>query len=227
MISAVHGRYGSEKQWNGMKKQLSARGFKLIAHQLQIEDPDMTLDDHAAQVRQKEEESGSENIIRLLHSWGFNVGMRQVHEAVKGVITVAGSCAKGAEPVGMDAEVEHSVSYDYIKTDPQRLLLDEDLAAFVFFNDVKKREIIKQAMEDMRINHVSQDTPPLPTVKIGRPILYVVTTKDRDIFEASQREIANQIGAEVVELKGSGHFAQYSRIADLSSITIDFANRVS
>jgi len=96
MFSFVSGRHHGPEAWLYVQEELRRHGWKSIAHDLPIENPYFSLNDHARVVAHAERLQGDvDEIIRVGWSWGANVIPREIADLpVSQLIFVAGAFHK-------------------------------------------------------------------------------------------------------------------------------------
>jgi pimeloyl-ACP methyl ester carboxylesterase len=79
VITTVAAHYCGPWQWDKYFEELMfQRGYEVLSPGLPIDDPDMTLDDHAEILRNAQEERGAAEYVDIGHSWGGDVIYRKL-----------------------------------------------------------------------------------------------------------------------------------------------------
>lgn len=224
----VHGRHHDGWCWESVRKELDEQGWPSIAPDLPIEDPLLSLEDHAEVMADAEAASGAETIVRVGWSWGANIIPRAIGGvSIKKLIFVAGAFHRSTIEQWGDESVRatHSIAYDAMQTslplDPPRALAE--VADYVFYHDIEDDILKAKALAHLRDHPRREDEPGLPVFP-ELPREYILTTQDRAVAPASQKKIAELLDVEPIPIE-SGHAPMLSRPQELAHWLIHLATQ--
>lgn len=222
-FSFVPGRFHGPECWDLVCDAFRKKGVSTITPEFPIEDPDISLNDHAEILALAEEGCGEREFIRVGWSWGTNVVLREVNDSTKKVIIISGgfhpSTLKNHPGVDSLREVEHGLMYE-IYQDLSRQKR-QSFAEQLFYHDVKDAEIRQKAISALR-EHPYRDTEPELKTFPAVPLGYIALTRDRVNTIQYQRETAHLLGVKETSMY-SGHAPMYARYKSLADRLIQIA----
>jgi hypothetical protein len=219
----VHGRYHSGWCWQSVQEELAIAGWNSIAPTLPIEDPEMTLDDHASFLKQVKLERGLEESIDVGHSWGANIIARTMgSNAVKQLIFIAPSFhpATLKHPT-RDRPLSYDLWKKYEETAGFDLQAMKEFASFAFYDDVSDEELKEEALNRLR-EHPTREIEPELEEFPDLPIEYVLTVDDKAVSPYAQADTAEVLGVNPVCFK-SGHAPMLAQPEKLAEKLIELA----
>ncbi len=228
IFSFVFGRHHSPATWDLVRDNLSSLGWDSIAPDFWIENPDVSLDEHAERLKRAEDNTSASEIYRVGWSWGANVIPRAAGSAaVKKLIFTAGAFHPAtlrhkvkSRPV---PESKHSLIWEAMRTNPLRTA--REVAPYALYNDVESVPRLNEIISSLR-QHPRRELEPGLVHFPDLPMEYILMTNDRTLLPESQREIAEALGIVPVEFDG-GHAAMYSeeKAKKLARLYIHLANK--
>ncbi len=223
----VHGSWHGAWCWALLRDELHALGYKSIAMDMPIDDPDSNFDDYAdAVVAALKNE---ENLVLVGHSRAGNILPRAAgrldakkliylcssfEPATIGVLTAAESCS-------IPHRNQDLFERGIIPLGREMTKFDEELAKRLFFVELSE-ELQEWAASKLRPQRRSGNEPTLhkwPAV----PQEYIVCTEDIVLNPEWSRYMArNRLGIEPIEFPGN-HFPFLSRPRELAKLLVSIS----
>lgn len=220
----VHGSWHGAWCWQRLQEELGSAGRKSIAPDLPFEDPNKSLDDHAAIIRKEELKSGATEIIRVGWSWGANVIPRALgSNVVRKLIFVAGSFHPATlrrSVTGEELSIR-SLSYEVARNTKKEGL--REMADYVFYHDVEDEELRENAKNELKW-YPRREIEPELTRFPHLPLEYILLANDHALRHEAQTSAAEALGVKPVYFE-SGHAPMLSRPKELARLLIKLANR--
>lgn len=240
-FSLVHGRYHSGDCWDYVREVLDARGYQSIATDLDIENGEHSLEDHAQTLAKAEASAEADRVIRVGWSWGANVIMRHLENAnVIQLQFVSPSLHDSSllaipEYSGLPSppDEKYSLIYRAWKKAEEREDISEqelvrEMGIHLFYWDVKEADIINKAISSFRSHpRTDESEPALSDYPADLPKTVFIPTNDFVLQRDWLNWQARALSASRVELKDCGHSPMYSQPRKLARYMIKQAQKVS
>jgi pimeloyl-ACP methyl ester carboxylesterase len=217
-VILVHGAWADGSSWQRVIPLLTAKGIPVIA----VQNPTSSLaDDVAATRRALNMVEGP--VILVGHSWGGAVITEAGNDPrVKALVYVAAFAPKAGETVGALVNAHPAP--------PGLAQVREDGTGFLTLTQQGWINDVGQDLPEAEARLLAIIQPPLAASTFGdkisvaawesRPTWYVVSTEDRMVSVALEREAAAAMKAKTTELK-AGHLSLLSMPDAVADVIID------
>jgi pimeloyl-ACP methyl ester carboxylesterase len=225
-FTLVHGAWHGAWCWERLMPELAARGHRVIAMDLPIDDSSATFDDYADVVCAAVERVDGDDLILVGHSMGGQtVPLVAARRPLRHLVYVCGvPPIPGRKFVEQMAEEPDMLNPDYRNglgekdSEGRRKWTDKALAHFHILGDCDEStasaafaRLRPQSIEPYKVRCSLAEYPTVATT-------YVVCEEDRMVNPGWSRRIARDwLNADLVELPGD-HSPFYSRPADLADV---------
>jgi len=226
--------YHDPWHWHLVQKELARQGYDSIVPNSPIEDPDVTLDDHAEIIHEAEELYGAEQYIRVGWSWSGDIMYRMIGaNTVSKLIFLAAPLRRVTAayriPKGSPVANGRTLLYQTWVHAEEKGIVDEfdpELIGNAFYNELMDDELKKMAISKLRKHpHLPEDEDDiafLPELDAH----YVCFERDWALRPDCQTATANLLGIEKSSLP-TDHAPMLSRPRLLAHHLIWIANKQS
>lgn len=217
-VVLVHGAWADGSSWSRVIPFLLAEQVPVVA----VQNPTTSLaDDVAATKRAIDAIDGP--VVLVGHSWGGAVITEAGNDPkVKSMVFVAAFAPKAGETVG-DQVGRHEAP-------PALSHIDNDGAGFLKLKVEGWISDVAQDLPEIEARTLAVVQPPLAASTFGdkiteaawetRPTFYIVSTEDRIVSVALERELAAAMKAKTVELK-AGHLSLLSMPQEVAEVILE------
>ena len=222
-VVLVHGAFADGSAWNRVVPILQDSGLNTIAVQLPLTSLE---EDVAFTARAINEADG--DVILVGHSWGGAVITQAgVDEDVSALVYLSAFALQEGQHVHDIQEIGHGekgiahvpgLASPIVDGQGFIRLAEDDIIAY-FAPDIPRNEAELIAASQGRIHASVLDHAPTAQAWENLPSHYIVTTQDQMIAPDLQRLMAEQIGADVVELDAS-HASMLSQPEAVAAIIL-------
>jgi pimeloyl-ACP methyl ester carboxylesterase len=224
-VVLVHGAWADGSCWNGVIERLQGRGFEVLAPQF----PLCSLADDVARLRQVLEFQDGPTIVAG-HSYGGQIMTALGDEApnVVGLVYVAAFALDQGESVGaLLSGGPPMPTFAHLFTDSRGFgWLSEDDFVNHFAADVDPvwARVMYAVQQPLALSAFHQDVMGAPAWK-SLPSWYLVAQNDEAIPPDAERQFAQRMGANTVEIPSS-HVAMVTYPAEVAELIEDAAASV-
>jgi pimeloyl-ACP methyl ester carboxylesterase len=221
-VVLVHGAFADGSAWDKVIPLLQAKGLKVVS----VQNPLTSLaDDVAATKRAIEAQSGS--VVLVGHSWGGTVITQAGNDPkVSALVYVAAFApAEGQSTGELGKDFPPAPGFASVKADAHGFLsLTPEGMAKEFAQDLPAAQTKVMAATQGPISGKCFEEKVTVAAWKTKPSYYVVTSKDRMIQPALQKELARKMGATVTTVDAS-HVPFLSKPKDVAMTIIAAAQK--
>jgi pimeloyl-ACP methyl ester carboxylesterase len=203
VLTGIFAHYCGPWEWEKYVKELFAqRGYDMLNPDLPIDDLDITENEFAAIIREKQKQRGAKEYVDLGHSWGGEKGYRMLDASPVSLVIFLGSPLREvAERAGIPKDLNsHSILYHALARAEEEGGVDfeheRELIGKKFFSDLGDTALQAWATARLRPHpHKPRSGKPDDNAVLSNtvPMHYVGFKQDQVYFYTSQQNLVKNL----------------------------------
>ncbi|HET7529213.1 MAG TPA: alpha/beta hydrolase [Candidatus Saccharimonadales bacterium] len=210
--------------------ELGSKGYLAHAPRLEISDPDMTRDDHAAVMREAEERIGAESYIRAGASWGGDLIYRELGSHVSKLVFLGAPLRPVLQRLKVPTVIPElanlpRIPYASYVSGERTYGFDREELGNVIYRNLGDSAVKNWAVSQLEPHPHTYEDPAKDenaVIPVEMEKHYVGLVNDEIFDYADQVRTAKFFGMEITPLT-TGHFAMFEDPKKLAELFVEIA----